>query len=160
MGKSLIIKGADFSANGISENVPLDITSLVSQSEKWIPRKRITDLSGTNVQADNYKCCLQRFDIDSVPNSSNYSKIRITFAEGLNYVFSIGTGSSASNYVRVTGIDTTNTDFDWTTDNLVGEIAFSETRHIFSFNVRIGSGSTTMDADRTLASCAKIELIP
>ena len=161
MGKSLIIKGADFSANGIQEDISLDITGLVAESVgRWYPRRRITTLAGNTVVDDNYKSCVARFDLSTVPNYELYSKIRITFADNLNYVFSIGIGTDNAGFVRVTGIDTTATNFVWTTDNHIGEIAINENRIIININIRIGAGtSETFPVGAALQNYMQIQLL-
>lgn len=154
MGKSLIIKGADFSANGIKQI--LDITNQIG--ENWLCRQRNTDLTGTHQQSDNYKCCITQFDLSTIDGIENFSKIRITFNDSLNYVFGIG---GADGFIRVAGIDTVATDFAWETDNHIGEISLDRaTRYLISVNVRIGNGTTIMSATTPIEDCLKIILIP
>ncbi len=137
MGKSLIVKGADFSANGM--DLSYDITSLASSA--WYPRYALNYIGGKTKTQNNKRCCVQQFELSNVPNISNYTKIRIIFAEDINYVMTIGTGTNDySGYIRVTGIDTYDTTFAWVADNSVAEIELNDARHILNVNVKFSAG--------------------
>lgn len=160
MGKSLVIKGADFSANGIPETIPAyNITALVAESGCWYPRNRVADLNAYSKISSTNRSCILRYDLDSVTGIENYSKIRITFAIGIDYVFGFGQDGVTSSFIRVTGINTSDTEFGWVTDNQVAEYEIG-IRDILNINIRFDDNTTDFPENAILSDYMTIELVP
>ena len=160
MGKSLIIKGADFSVNGIPETPSsLDITALVGASGCWYPQSRIGGLNPSGTYSDTKRCCIFRFLLSTVPGIENYQKIRVSIKSGFDYVLDIGVdGGGDAAFVRVTGIDTYDTSFNWVTDNQVAEIAIGN-RNRIDMNIRFDDNTTTFPSDADISDYMVIELL-
>lgn len=156
MGKSLIIKGADFSANGIQEDLSLDITSLVSSC--FYARKAIGSLNGAGVSDNAKRCCVCLFDFaEQGLDLSPYSKIVMTVKNGFDYVFATGSGST---WTRWDGA-TAETDFTWATDNQVAEATIDANTGTMNANFRYDDNTTEFPTTTELTDIVEsIVLVP
>lgn len=87
MGKSLIIKDADFSANGIQEQVSI-LSYFLANASFTVGKALNTFVSAsTNNQA---RCNVLLFKISAYTDWAKYSKVRVTIKSGI--VGLLGTG--------------------------------------------------------------------
>ena len=164
MGKSLIIKGADFSTNGINETVELDITSLVdTATSNWSPQGGVNAFVAASSISNTKRCAVVRLSIGSlVPNLSHYSKIRIDVKNGFDFVLGMCRDSTnlstATSWFRLNGTDTTNRNFAWVTDNQYAEVDVSAEMYITG-NLRYDDDTTTFESTTKFSDIASIKLI-
>lgn len=141
MGKSLVIKGADFSANGIQETVNLDITSLLSSY--FQPGKSIGSFPDATGSTNAKRCDLPATLFSTIGvDISEYSKIVVTIKNGFDYVF--GTGplvSVATNWQGWDG-DTGGKSFAWVTGNQQATATVDTTTLAMSLNLRYDDNTT------------------
>lgn len=146
MGKSLIIKGADFSANGIAERK--DITSLLSTY--FFAKRSLGRFSGSTA-VNAARCCVFPFTFSAIGiDISQFSKIEVNIKSGYDYVF--GTGPQPSN--NDTGWQGWDGNvggqaFAWVTANQQGVATIDSTVLAMSLNLR-HDDNTTPFADTTV----------
>lgn len=127
MGKALIIKGADFSENGLVPQV-FDITSLISNSGDYYPLYAIGGFGATNPVSggNNKRCCLTSVELSTLMDSSQYKKIRMEMKPGFEFVFGTGpelnTTTGWEGWKGSTGGQT----FSWVTDTNFVEFDFTQ----------------------------------
>lgn len=163
MGKSLVIKGADFSANGIPETLPpLDITTDVMNSGCFLPCKTLGSLYLGTANPNAKRCCIvptlfNHFGIDI----SQYTKIEVTIKPGYDYVF--GTGIAPNNAEGWQGWsgETGGQTFAWVTNNQKGIATVDNTTLAFSLNLRYDDNTTEFSQSTVLTDIVEsIILIP
>lgn len=153
MGKSLIIKGADFSANGIQEDLFLDITTLVAP--KFLPQHSISGFAslGTNASSNAKRCCVGAFLFSGIGvDISKYSKIELTIKSGFDYVFGTGPlpGSpSGANWQGWSG-ENGGQAFAWVTANQKAIATVDATTLAISMNLRHDDNTTEFPSDTVL----------
>ena len=164
MGKSLIIKGADFSTNGILETVELDITSLVDASTgDWFPQRAVNAFVSTSPSSNTQRCAVVRLSIGSlVPNLSQYQKIRVDVKNGFDFVLAMcrdsANLSTATSWFRLDGTNTSNRNFTWVTDKQYAEVDVSAEMYITG-NFRYDDNTTTFERTTKFSDIASIKLI-
>lgn len=150
MGKNLAIIGADFSANAVVE--VLDFTGMLGAA--WMPQKAIANLSGTNTSANNARCCIQLFDIQSLPNWNDYQYIRLTINNGYDYVFLVGDVYNTSK-TRCKGTLEYDSAFTWVTNN---QLAVSTMYRYICVNIRYDNNTTQFPSNAVPQDYIKLEL--
>lgn len=150
MGKSLIIKGADFSANGIQEDLFLDITSLVAP--KFFPRYSIGGFAVTEANSNDARCCVKAFLFSDIGvDISKYSKIELTIKSGFDYVFGTGPipGSPNANWQGWSG-ENGGQAFTWVTANQKAIATVDATTLAISINLRHDDNTTSFSSNTVL----------
>ena len=158
MGKAIVISGADFAQNGVV--VGLDFTQMVADAGNWYPQHRNAGLASVAPPtSDTKRCCILRFNIYSIPNYTNFSKIRLIVADGFDYVFSIGDSTntiSSDHWQRVTGIETYDSTFSWITNN---QQAVGALKQFINLNLRYDNNTTEFPANAKIEDYIRLELI-
>lgn len=142
MGKSLIIKGADFSENGIQEDVSLDITALFASH--FVPQQALSKFYNQSGSANTRRCCVPAITFASLGvDLTPYSKIVVTYKDGYDYVLGTGpvpgTATGWQGWSGSTGGQT----FGWATTNQQAIISIDNTVLAISMNVRYDDDTTT-----------------
>lgn len=157
MGKSLVIKGADFSGVAV-ENV-LDFTQNVPAANKWFPQNTIQALYSSESDPNGARSCVCRFDVTSIQGYEDYSKIRLTVRSGFDYVFAIGDSTnvvSDEHWQRITGNGTHDSIFNWVTDN---QQAIGEIKRYINVNIKFDDGVTNFPQNAKIEDYLMLELI-
>ena len=148
MGKSLIIKGADFSANGIQETVILDITSRLSSI--FEPRISIGSFFGSG-NPNEKRCCIRAFTFESIGvDISKYSKIKVSVKNGYDYVFGTGPTPGVADGWQGWDGETGGQKFTWTIDNQMAEASVDNTTLAMSLNFRYDDDTTAFSESTAL----------
>lgn len=125
MGKSLIIKGADFSANGMPDVYPFDIASIIGNSSSYKVRLRLSGYmwSNTAVTANNRCCVIATLFSDWNIDITQYSEMEVKFKDGYKYILSTGKvpGQSSTSWQSWDG-DGGGGGYDWGTGSIVNVI--------------------------------------
>lgn len=158
MGKSLIIKGADFSANGINKTV--DITTLLSGY--FHAQSSIGRFDMTMYYPNEKRCCVRAFLFSEIGiDISGFSQIVVNIKPGYDYVF--GTGPTPDNpnswhgWNGNIGVQ----DFVWITENQQGVATIDSTTLGMSLNLRHDDDTTTFDPAIELTDIVdSVSLIP
>lgn len=163
MGKSLIIKGADFSANGIQETLPsLDITEIVASSAAYNADISIGSYQDKNGTPNTKRCCVVATSFSTWGiDVSQFSKIEVTIKQGYDYVFGLGTtpGNSANWYGWNKGEKVAL--FNWVTDNQKEVVSLDNTMLAMSLNLRHDDNTTTFPETTALTDIVEsIVLVP
>lgn len=161
MGKSLIIKGADFSANGIQESVELDITTLVQNSGEFDVRMKVGAFWSSGPTGDITRCSLTRLSIPELTDISGYSKLRIDINTGYDYVLGVCRNSSVdtqSSWSQLNGTSDTGGSFAWVTDNQFVEVDLSPIMYITG-NFRLDDNGI-FPTSTVLSDIATFKLLP
>lgn len=126
MGKSLVIKGADFSTNAIMDE--LSIAGLV----EFNYGKAYYRYSGDDHKfTENTKRCALYFKFLNL--ASSFKKIRMEMNDGYQFVFGIGSIYTGNFYKG----DAIQTSFEWSTDYNYVEVDISATNaYIINVNLR------------------------
>ena len=161
MGKSLVIKGADFSANGIPETLPsLDITSLLSAY--FQPCKSLGSLQDNSGNENTKRCCIPSMYFSTIGvDISDYSQIVVTLKNGYDYVFGtgpvIGTSTNWQGWNGETGGQT----FGWVTGNQQAVATVDATTLAISLNLRYDDNTTEFSNTTALTDIVdSIVLVP
>lgn len=157
MGKSLIIKGADFSANGISEE--LDITSLIS--DDFQAQKALNSFYGA-VTANTKRCCIKPTTFASLGiDISEYSYIKVTVKSGYDYVFGTGVAPASSTGWQGWNGSTGGKTFEWVTTNQVATATVGQTTLSMCLNLRYDDNTTEFSSSAVITDIVEsIILIP
>ena len=163
MGKSLIIKGADFSANGIHDAVILDITSLVDASTKFYPKAAVSSFTSGTTSSNSTRCALLQLSISAlVPDLSPYSKIRIDINSGYDFAMGMCRSqsgqSSSSNWFKLDGDNSSGGSFAWVTDKQYAEVDVSSEMYITG-NIRHDDNETEFGDSAKFSDFATLKLI-
>lgn len=138
MGKSLVIKDADFSVNGIPESLPpLNITTIVSDFNRFFPQKSLGVFQDIFGNYNTKRCCVgaTRFSTLGI-DISKYSKIEVTIKSGYDYVFGTGVAPGNSEGWQGWNGGTGGQSFAWITGNQKGIATVDSTTLSFSLNLR------------------------
>ena len=163
MGKSLIIKGADFSANSIPPDEALDITQIVADSPAWAPQYAIAQLQGGGQNSNTTRCCINMFLLSLVPDFAQYRKLQIEFMPGYDYVMGISSDFTSANTYRVKGDEAYDQTFSWVSNNqkAVASLTYNDLNiATFSLNIRYDNNTTSFPADAKLSDYMTIKLLP
>lgn len=163
MGKSLVIKGADFSANGIPESLPsLDITSILANSGLFQAGKSLGSFQDASGAANAKRCCFpaQRFS-DFGIDISQYGKIEVTIKNGYDYVFGTGPVPGSSAGWQGWNGETGGQGFSWITNDQKGVATIDSTTLAMSLNLRYDDNTTEFPESTVLTDIVdSIVLIP
>lgn len=153
MGKSLIIKGADFSANGIQENISLDITSILAASPSWKPQYSLRGLDNTaGPDSNQSRCCFVATTFASLGiDITGYKKLIFTVKPGFDYVFATGPqpNNGSVNWQSWDGAEGGH-GFVWVSGNQQAIATLDNTTLAISFNLRYDNNTTTFGANTVL----------
>lgn len=95
MGKKLIIKDADFSANGFT--YIYDLTNTIANSIYWHALARITGLADVNHTYDVARCCISALAFEDLGiDITPFTKLHIKLKTPYNYVLTTGTTAPGS----------------------------------------------------------------
>ena len=163
MGKSLVIKGADFSANGIPESLPpLDITAIVRDSSRFHPGNSIGSLYSTTPSPNTKRCCIvaTRFLYLGI-DISQYTKIEVTIKSGYDYVFGTGIAPDVADGWQGWDGETGGQSFAWVTGNQKGIATVDNTTLSFTLNLRYDDNTTEFSESTVLTDIVdSIVLVP
>lgn len=140
MGKRLIIKGADFSANAIPFNQEERIVAALSKG--FYVRKGLLE-NGSTI-SDPSRCVISAADISNL--LSEGSKLKIKVKDEFDFVFGIGNGSTITYYQAGDSIVGT---FAWITDGMA-KAPISSSQKLIYLNFRYKGTYRTFDLDTTL----------
>lgn len=158
MGKSLIIKGADFSANGIKETVITDVTNAAEASGDFFPDSFVSAFNFDTPSASDTRCCIIKLDIANlVEDITQYDKMRIEIKDGFDYVLGI-LRESEGTWHRMDGDSESATDFVWVTNNQYVEVPTSQYM-LITGNLRYDDNTTTFASTTKLSDLMTITLI-
>lgn len=148
MGKYLLIKGADFSANGIKVILTGDdlLQILDNQFRPQYSLDAYTTQTGeipTSTISNNKRSCVFAVDITEFANYG-YTKITINFKTGYNIVLGIGTTNSSAEYYSG---DCVAGNFSWITDSQTASCPLSSTKKYLYINFRNSDNTTIMAND-------------
>ena len=149
MGKSLVIKGADFSANGIKENN--DITALLSSL--FLPCISLTALSTAQGMGslNTKRCCIYAKTFASLGIDINeYSKIVVSVKQGYDYVFGTGPTPGVDSGWQGWDGETGGQIFSWVTDNQEAVATIDNTTLSMSLNLRYDDNTTEFSENTVL----------
>lgn len=145
MGKSLVIKGADFSENGIREDVSVNITSLFASH--FVPQQALSKFQNQNGSANTKRCCVPAVTFATLGvDITQYSTIVVTYKNGFDYV--LGTGpvpGTATNWQGWNGTSGGQA-FGWVTTNQQATITIDSTVLAISMNIRYDDDTTTFES--------------
>lgn len=159
MGKSLIIKGADFSANGIQESVELDISSLVDASGNFYPCAAVNSFGAAAGTANTARCELLRLSIAAlVADLTPYSKIRIDIKSGYDFALGMCRSSDFGTWFKLDGTSDSGGSLSWVTDKQYAEVSVSPAMYITG-NFRHDDNTTTFSNTTKFSDIASIKLI-
>lgn len=134
MGKSLIIKGADFSANGIQEDVSVDITSLFAPF--FQPQKGIRGFDEDVSEDSTKRCCIPAMLFSTIGvDIANYSKVEINIKTGFDYACGTGAVPGQTGWQGWNG-DVGGQLFAWVTTNQRAIVTVDATTLGISLNLR------------------------
>lgn len=154
MGKSLVIKGADFSINAIVDKY--SIAELVN----FVYGKSYPQYSGNNAPIHtNTNRCAFYFDFSHLVSS--YSKIRMEMNDGYQFVFGIGNKNGGISNGKFYKGDAIETGFEWSTDYNYVEVDISATNaYVINVNLRNASNTELSPSITLLDMVKEIVLIP
>lgn len=160
MGRKLIIKGADFSANSITEE--LDITAIVAASDSYQAQYSLAGFHTTSPTSNAKRCCVKAtlFSTWGI-NVSKYSKLEVVIKSGYDYVFGTGqTPGVDTNWQGWSGTTGGQT-FSWVTGNQKAVATLGENDLAMSLNLRYDDNTTEFSASTALTDIVEsIKLIP
>ena len=163
MGKSLVIKGADFSANGIPETLPsLDITQIVANSGSFKVGFSLSQFQDSGGNSNSKRCCIvaTRFS-DWGIDISQFSKIEITIKDGYDYVFGTGPVPSTGNGWQGWNGEHGLQPFNWITTNQKATATINSTTLSMSLNLRYDDNTTDFSESTVLTDIVdSIVLVP
>lgn len=140
MGKSLVIKGADFSANGIQEEITIDITATVAASPNFHARGRLNGslYAGPYYVEDSKRCCLvPTLFTDLNVDISQFSQMVITLKDGYDYIIGTGTAPGSAPGWQSWAGSQGGGGYEWVTDgSKVVTVTLDATTLAMSMNLR------------------------
>lgn len=142
MGKKLIIKGADFSANAIHD-VTMSLMPILDFYANKAYQGGGSGFSPNPPTLTNAKRCAAFCNFASV--ASGYNKISMQIKTGYQFVFGIGVGTTG-NYYKGDGVET---EFTWAEDTSYVEVPLNG-RTILNINLRKSDDSNM--SNTTVAS--------
>ena len=160
MGKSLIIKGADFSVNGIPEVLPpTDITNLLLQSGMFLAQTSLGQFNGLTTH-NAKRCCLLPVNFENIGiDISEYTKIEVNIKNGFDYVFGTGPSSLYNDDWQGWSGETGGQQFAWVTDDQKAIASVDNTTLCMSLNLRYDDNTTEFSANTVLTDIVESVLL-
>lgn len=146
MGKRLIIRGADFSANAV-DYIPGGRDLLNQINDKLLPRVSLngyTDLTGENNAStiqNEKRSCIFAEDVSTFA-VLGYTKITVNLKAGFDMVLGIGTTNHTAEYYSG---DCVAGKFTWITNSQSASCPLSNTKKYLYINIRHDDNTTAMD---------------
>lgn len=142
MGKQIILKGADFSANALV----LNIADVVS--DDFFQKYALGTAWGTK-QASNTRCCVLLADLSQYVGA--FHKIKVTLNNGFDYVAAMGSQNSGVFFKGNEQVVT----FAWVTDYEYVIMPLSEKMPYLSLNLRYEDNTTEFTDETKLTDIVK-----
>lgn len=149
MGKRLIIKGADFTANSIDTEPlePIDgdtmLALLPTYFQARVSLNGSTTTSGeipASTTANTKRSCVFAADLSDYA-AYGYTKITINFTSGFDFVLGIGTTNASAEYYSGDCVAGT---FTWVTSSQTASCPLSRTKKYLYINFRYDDNTTLM----------------
>ena len=147
MGKVLIIKGADFSANNVAvDHIKTDkeiAEELLSSKFEYGYSISLGNPIAKTSTINPKRCCIYGMQLDEIARMG-YTKVKISFAEGINYIGGTGTPDNFHPYndtMSEVGM------YTWQAGGSIMIPVAEDTNFYIHFKLLLGDVETAFDSD-------------